>query len=333
MNNIRMAINKVPLSSNYFEAVTMTTLNSILSALVNGGISNYAVNDAFLQNDSDYIRSALYFPVLIEPFFDTITVQSQPFLIGSVSANYDCKYCENVKYVKIINNYSISRKCNNFLDYEPYTKFTLNVPFFEPIDIPCRVAYAGFEAYLSIDFTTGHATLFITEKTTLPSINKWTYATRESQIGVPIPLGSGNGQEQQRNSILQTISLIGAGAGIVAGIASGNALPVTAGIALGTNAIKQTLQNNVDTYSGKGASGNKDFLATDLRIYIGRESVSGATIPDASLVGKPCNTNGVLSTFTGYTRVGSIHFNPKDKDIYNDEINEIVTLLQSGVIL
>ena len=40
-----------------------------------------------------------------------------------------------------------------------------------------------------------------------------------------------------------------------------------------------------------------------------------------------------LSTLSGFTQVGSIEFKPNGEDIYNDEINEIVSLLQAGVIL
>ena len=39
-----------------------------------------------------------------------------------------------------------------------------------------------------------------------------------------------------------------------------------------------------------------------------------------------------MSTLSGYVEIGEIHFDPKNADIYQDEITEIVELLQKGVI-
>ena len=45
------------------------------------------------------------------------------------------------------------------------------------------------------------------------------------------------------------------------------------------------------------------------------------------------NKYDLLSSFSGYTEFGEIHFDPKNNLISPDEISEIVTLLKDGVII
>ena len=49
--------------------------------------------------------------------------------------------------------------------------------------------------------------------------------------------------------------------------------------------------------------------------------------------GLPCNIYGDLSGFSGYTEIGEIHFDPMNEIIYTTEVDEIVSLLKTGVIL
>ena len=51
------------------------------------------------------------------------------------------------------------------------------------------------------------------------------------------------------------------------------------------------------------------------------------------LQGYPANYYTSLSSITGYTEIGDIQFNASNNDIYNVEIDEIIALLKSGVIM
>lgn len=340
MNDINMLGLKRTTDNAMLWGMNLDNANGFVASLISGSITGYSniqtdplgfVKSSFLQNDSDYITNWIYYPVLIEPFFDT-AVFTHFFIIGSQQVSEviadSIKALDSCKAVKIFENLQATKPHNSFLDYEPYTTYTLYVPFFETISIPAVYMYDKIDGYLAIDFTNGHATLYITDT------NGYVLITKETTIGIQLPIGSGNGQEQQRNKILQAISIIGAGAGAVIGGATGNPIALTGAVAMGTNIVKQALQNNVDTYSGRGGSGNKDSLVTDLRIILFCETVDNTFYPVGNIVGRPCNkTISALSYLSGYTEVGTIHFDPKGYDIYNDEINEIVTLLHNGVVL
>lgn len=325
MNNIKMEINTKNTAAQFCYLTTFQSADGFLTDLISGGIQSFATND-FLQNDADYVSNAIYYPVVVEQFITSLVTAN--IKIGTVTTSYSGDIMLENHIVTVVSNYTFTGSHNNFLDYEPYTRFTLVFPFFEPLNIPCYNMHEGIDINLGIDFTNGHATLYVCDHKTGKII-----VTSETTIGIQLPIGAGNGQEQQRNKILQIISLAGAGIGAVVGAASGNPVALTGAVALGTNALKQALQNNVDTYSGKGSSGNRDSVFQNLKIGIYVESVKGVTIPNAHKVGRPLNQDKTLNTLTGFTVVGKIHFDPMGYDIYNDEMNEIVTLLQNGVVL
>lgn len=329
MDTLKLECNQFQLIESKY-IVTRGTVSNFTNALLNGTLSGYSVPN-FIQNDSDYVQKISYYPILIPPFIETGgSTANVNIKIGSVPSDYTgTAFYDTKSYVQIFSstNAKATRTFNNFLDFEPYTTFSIYVPFFESIDIPAIDMYKGINGFLSVDFTSGTATLYITTSTGIPLI------TRNSNIATDLPLGATNKQEQQRNNVLQMISLAGSIAGTVVGVASGNPLITAGSIGLGVKNVTQYLQNNVDKYSGRGGNGHKDTMACDKNIIIYKETVQNPKLPDAHLVGRPLNENKLLSTLSGFTKVGEIHFDPKGADIYGDEISEIVTLLQNGVIL
>ena len=327
MDTLRLECNQYFLTEQKY-AVTRGTMGNFCNDLLNGTLTSFS-QTGFVQNDADYVQKIAYYPVLITPFLESSATEIN-IKIGTVSSSHTgTSILETKTSVQIFSstNAKATRTFNNFLDFEPYTTFTIYVPFFESIDIPAIDMYKGVNGYMSIDFTSGTATLYITTSTGQPLI------TRSCNIATEFPLGATNRQEQQRNNVLQLISLAGSIAGTVIGVASGNPLITAGSLGLGAKNVVQYLQNNVDKYSGRGGSGHKDAMACDKSIIIYKETVQNPKLPDAHLVGRPLNENKLLSTLSGFTKVGDIHFDPKGADIYNDEITEIITLLQNGVIL
>ena len=329
MDSLKLECNQFQLIESKY-IVTRGTVANFMNALLNGTVTSFS-QAGFVQNDADYVQKIAYYPILISPFIETGgSASGASIKIGTAITPYSgTAFFDTKTYVQIFSstNAKATRSFNNFLDFEPYTTFTIYVPFFESIDIPAIDMYKGINGYMSVDFTSGTATLYITTSTGQPLI------TRSCNIATELPIGATNRQEQQRNNVLQMISLAGSIAGTVVGVASGNPLITAGSIGLGAKNVVQFLQNNVDKYSGRGGTGHKDSMACDKSIIIYKETVQNPKLPDAHLVGRPLNENKILSTLTGFTKVGDIHFDPKGADIYNDEISEIVTLLQSGVIL
>lgn len=294
-------------------------------AIMDGTINGYSVSGLF-QNSNDYIVSMDFYPLNMN-FFTTTTTTTN-IKLGKVSTTltaYDMG--TNKSYVEIFST-SITRHFNNFLDFEPFTTITLYVPFFDKFNINPVLLYGKtIKGYMSLDTHSGRATFSIYADDVLID-------TRSSQIAINIPWGKSNEQEQQRNNILQLISTIGSVVSTGVGVASGNATAVVGGVALATKTLTTAIQNNVDALTGyTGGSGGRDGLCVDKTIRWIIVRPQNATFPDVSLRGKPIMSNYTLSSLSGYTEIGEIHFNPSNEDIFNDEINEITELLKSGVIL
>lgn len=322
-------LNPITFKGSYVQVCWSDEFKHFMSDFLDGTITNYSFS-GFLQNNNDYVVKASYVPLELEHFMVGYTgPRTSNMTLGKVDLpSYECfgfSYWKS--YLKIFSQ-SITRTYNNFLDYSPYTRYYLYVPYFNIIEIePERVYGHTLDCYLSFDAISGILKLFL-----YLDDNKL-LSSQSIKISIDVPVGKTNAQEIDRNNIMNAISTIGSLVGMGIGAYSGNAL-ITAGSAVKfTSAINNAIKTNIKTASTQGMNGNFCDLGIDKTIRLIRETVSNVTKPNASLVGLPCNQNYTLSLLTGYTKVGNINFNPSGYEIYNDEISEIVELLKSGVIL
>ena len=296
------------------------------SDLANGTTTGFSIAD-FFQSNSDYVVKFTYYPIRIEMFADTI-IGVDSIKIGKKSLSYNAWGLSKVKnYIELF-HVSPSRPFNNFLDFSPYTKISLIVPYFEKIDIQPELVYGTtLYGYVSVDFNNGSMTLYL-------YANSRFIDSRTCKIGIDVALGKGNKDEQMRNNVLQGITALGSAVGLGVGVYTGNPLITAGSVAMLTGNVTKALQNNVDRLTGyKGGSGSRDMLAVDKTIKLVYETPTNITQPNAHLRGRMMNANATLNTLTGFTQIGEIHFEPKGYDIYGDEISEIVELLKTGVVL
>ena len=120
---------------------------------------------------------------------------------------------------------------NNYLDYEPYTKFQLYVPYIGFIDLaPSLILKTKLAVEIAVDITTGSCCLMI-------FANEKLISYYQGMIGASINFTS---QTSAINSQTQS-SLVGAltkGAGMVAAIASGGSLAPVAAVTGGLGILK-----------------------------------------------------------------------------------------------
>lgn len=307
-----------------------SVVTSLQNDLIKGTLSGYNVSDLF-SNNADYFISVMWYPIKIHQFVVGTPTALTKIQVGKkTDLLYSCytlgangKQLPAYKLASI----SLTREFNNFLDYAPYTKYKLYVPFFEFFEIDGKELYGHtLDVYMSVDFNSGKGTVSLFVDDT------YLYATKSSQLGIEIPIGKSNAEEQKRNILLHGINLIGDLGGMA--LSGGNAI---SGAGLFKGYFKDAsslLQSQVDHMSGyKGGGGDTGMLIQYKKIILVKEKPNVLHTPVASLEGKKCNKYLSLSNLYGYTKVGDIHFEAQDQDIYNDEINEIVTLLQNGVIL
>ena len=327
-------------TNNHFEykyAMDHTTFLQFTKDIITGAINWTSLTDFFSNND-EYVMKAMFLPLNLESTgigwiasnkTNTMSIGQTTFdLTQGIFTTYNVKEVWDYQINYEWFSFKPTRSHNNFLDFEPYTKFTLQCPFFEKIELnPILIYGKTIKGDLQLDLNSGHATLYIYADGVLLD-------SKSCQLGINLPLGSTNMTERERNQILQAISVIGGIGATAVGVASGNPLITAGGVAGMTSTVVKGLSTNVDHLkSYKGGSGIRDMLCVDKTIYLIKETVQNVTRPSASLVGRMLNEDKTLSSITGYTEVDDIHFNPSNYDIYDDEIREIEELLKSGVIL
>ena len=311
--------------------MNLSYLLSLQSALIDGSITGFDVSNFFQQN-SDYVVSFKYFPFDINRMF--VLNENSNLFIGKKEVttfpNMNTILRPTATKPAILKWFTFQpvRVHDNFLDFAPYTKITIQAPFFEPINIDPQIAYDHtIDGYISVDIVTGHASLFIYLD------NDILYDTRSCIIAIDVPFGKTNAEEQRRNNVLQGISALGSAIGLAVGVYSGNPLVTAGSVGLLSKNVTSAMANNVDHLTGyHGGTGNRDGLTIDKTIYMITEYPKDATQPSASLRGYPCKQTLQLSTLTGYCEVGSIHLEGFDTAT-SEEKSQIENLLKSGVIL
>lgn len=313
-----------------------STVNQFFTDLTNGTISGFGVANFFMQT-SDYVTKLHYIPIDISKFAYGGLHTGGSIILGNKTLtdySFDTPVVsgEWLPSIKLFETGTITRTLNNYLDYEPYTKIKIYVPYFETIDLPLELVYGKTVCgYVSLDVRTGRYVLYLyTNDGTVERL----FASRETNIAIEVSIGKTNAEEIKRNNVLQSISMIGSVIGLGVGAYSGNPLITAGSVGMLTKNVTQAINNNVNHLTSvKGGNANRTELSVDKHIYLIKEVPQNVRYPNYALKGGVCKKNLSLSGVTGYTEIGEIHFNPSNVEIFDDEINEIIDLLRSGVIL
>ena len=240
----------------------------------------------------------------------------------------------------ILADFTFPNANDNWYKREPYTIYEIYVAFvgWVKVDIS-QVSNKRILIYYTLDLQTGNATAYIYNKTD----GKIIYSCG-CQLGVKLDIVSSNSlelsRERQATQLNTLIGLLASAVSIGAGVVSENPVAIAGGvlsagktIAGAVNKERMMFERAQVTY-GSGDAGLHSNLATMIRTTYNKELLSGYALQYYKhMQGIPCNNYAYLSNFTGYTEIAEIHFNPSDYPIYQDEIQEIVSLLKDGVIL
>lgn len=314
----------------YFDNTTLT--NTFLNDLIAGTVTDFSITN-FFTNITDYVTAVKYIPLNLAKFLSGDQQFGSEYLhLGTqVFTDYQFKTIYPKTWQAKIQLFTktISRTHNNFLDFAPYTKVSLYVPYFELIELdPVLVMGKTITGYVSLDVKSGMLSLYIENGDGVLVCYK------SSHIAIDLSLGKGNMEDINRNNILQTIGLVGSLTGLGIGVASGNPLITAGSIGLATKNVAQAMTNNVEHLkSYHGGNGNRTELVCDKNIKLIIETVKDIKRPLPALKGLVLKQSSGLDTITGYTEISYINFNPSNNAIMEDEIDEIVGLLRDGVIL
>jgi hypothetical protein len=220
---------------------------------------------------------------------------------------------------------------NNFLDYAPYTRIEVFIPFLGIIELSTsefmgkvlRIDYV-------FDFNSGMASVYIMADEVIK-------ITKMAQVGQQIPIGSSN-QRTMFQSLLQGIGGLGISA------AAPFVMPRSAFSAqmrhIGGMAIDD-VKSTVNTISNMQMETTvRGDLTNAFLSYYAPNNVyiiyTRPTIQEPStyksLIGKPSLMSKKLNQCFGFTQINSIHLENFDSAL-TEELTEIENLLTQGIIL
>lgn len=192
--------------------------------------------------------------------------------------------------------------------------------------------------YYTFDINTGNSTVYVYNST-----KECVVYSSQCQIGIPLPTISTNidsiARQQQATSLNTFMGLLTSALSVGVGVVSSNPVAIAGGVLSAGKTVVSTVNtlNSLIEHAQMTFGGSKTALYSPNKVTIKKIKHNAVSNTDSNIYGKtqgyPYRAYISLSNLSGYIEVGDINFNPMFNDIYNDEINEIVTLLKNGVIL
>lgn len=289
-------------------------------------IERYNQSVFLTQNPIDCIISLKKFPMEL-PFSASV-----PIKLGS----YTCQQATGAPllYSTGVYTFTFSRGAQNslkdwfegsFLDYEPYTKVELSIPFCGTVEIPCCYLYQYDTLYvkLIVDFITGACTAYVLSRDiTIDSVsgecavNLPVNGVQAANLDAQIYSAAAN---RNKSAFSSGLGLIGGLATMGIGIATGGIAAAVAGgiaaLASGTNLVTQDkkieyeLQHMQLPLKQISAASGAISQSYDMRckMRITRPKLDPDFDPEVYVdtVGFACLMQGQVKDFTGLT-VGDI---------------------------
>lgn len=320
--------------------LTSTQVNALLHEL----------NDpSFIPNLSklfsspvDSLISLMAYPFDVSSLFIPITMQDNPIIIGINTMQTTGKHI-GPQTTPLLNlgQQLIARHFNNFLDFAPYTKIELYLPFigFEPLDVDLVTGHTIKVRY-AVDLYTGRCTAYVI-------LNRDGYdtviMTRDGQCGMPIQVAGGNGAEMARNlfrfaanttsgAVSMVANAVGAGASDTGGSVA-KTVGGAAGFLGSTTVGAMEAMQYVVHKGGHQESLLAGYAPLQAFLIFTRPKVAEPT-SYAHTYGRPCAKTLTLNTLTGFTQVDAVHVEGAGfENATTPERDEIERLLKTGVLL
>lgn len=251
------------------------------------------------------------------------TAGSKNVTFGSIDSGVNMPYLAS-QYKKLeCGSVNIEKYVGCFMDYSPYTKISIYLPYIGIRDLsPDDITGGSISVTYIVDVLTGACACFISH-----SSKGVLYSYNGSCIS-NIPLTAANFSGAIQNAVSAIIS----GVGTVAGMATGAAPVTAAGIAGLLNSAANTAINSKPHIQRSGNLGGSAGIMSVQKpfIIIERPNLS---VPNQvqHYVGQTSNLTRYLGECSGFTMVEYIHLH--DIPATSEELREIENLLKGGVIL
>lgn len=299
------------------------------------------------KNLSSYVQSVLRFPFNIFDYFSVAPTTSTSVKVAGKTINFTDSATENqfepqlsLLLFTVADFYVRPNTTSPYFEFLNYkTIIELYLPYYGVVKLdPIKYMYKYVKVQYSVDIMTGDCTIYISVSN---DMNDYTVTEAyQCNLGLTVPYSTSNLADIKNQQKFETISgAIAVGGGLVslgAGIATGNVLGIAGGagaIAGGATKIAQTqetLHPTASNYTGSGFSNLRCPRNCILTIYYPE-----VVIPSnyGHIYGHPYRRYVPLSEMHGYIEMGEFHTDGLFNDAYDADIDEIKTLLQSGIIL
>ena len=254
--------------------------------------------------------------------------EDSSIIVNVVTMQTKGQYLGNITQPLIsLGSLLVSPVFNNFLDYSPFTKVEMYLPYIGFINLDTNeVIGKTLSIQYAVDSMTGMGTAFVMADDVM-------IYTGEGKIGVDVTLGGRNAAEVAKNNLMTGINTAGGVLSTAMAAGTGVAAGVAAGMSTLTNTTASVIQGNQGhvTKGSLGSSANGFYAPQNAYLIITRPTPAEPA-SYASQYGRPSGKTEHLQNLTGYTVVDSVHV----EGITNgtqDETTEIERLLKSGVIL
>lgn len=335
-------------------ALTYQQMNNLLDEM-NDPSKFFDLSKLFAGNPIESIISIHAYPFDVKKISYSRNLEDDTIIVTIKILSTKGCYLGNSPFplLTIAEDVEIPRKYNNFLDYSPYTKIEVYLPYigFEELD-PALIYGRKISIKYAVDVSTGNCTAFVIAKNS--SNDESVILMRDGVIGVSITVGGGIGYEIGSGMMKLLASAAGgvmqmAGTAAVAGVV-GNNFPTkranmlygytsinSAGQGLAT--ISDTTVNSISAIQGHVTKGGSSTPATNF--YSPQSAYFIFTRPKIvrpdsynKTIGRPSGKTTFLSQLTGFTVVDSVHVEGDGVSAaLSNELDEIEELLKSGVIL
>lgn len=267
------------------------------------------------------------------PYNENIQLIENPICYAETS---DFKYLRQIPYIVIFDGKYTA--VDNWKLREPYTYYEIHIPFVGFIKLDAKdFLNQRIIIYYSLDAKSGASTCYVYNYDKKSIIWSGT-----CQMGIKIDITTANTLEntkqKQSAELNMILGLISSATSIGIGVATENPVAIVGGVLSASKTIASNVNINrmiferTQTNFGTSDGALFDSLSVYLKISY-HNPVDISTDTYKHLQGLPYNKYvSSMSLLTGYVEIGEIHFNPMNNNIYQDEIQEIVSLLKEGVV-
>lgn len=315
--------------SNHYDGIpAVTPASSGFINVYNASVQNlldmakFMYTDSFLQNVPKLVSNPIDYVIAL--MLNAATPDdgtAESLRIGSVkNVAIQIKPVQSVFKTFDCGTVDVEECYGGFLDYAPYTKVTLQLPFCGDIELdPQIVMHSSVHLRYVVDFLTGSC-LARVDITNNHGIAAETYF-KDGNCAIQVPMTGADFSSYYSSVFNAGFGAISAGA---SALATGNPLALL-GSAGGLNMQRQHANTTVTGHMGS----NHGFLGNYTPALIISRPVQSFPEGYSMEKGRPSNIGGTLGSFSGYTEIRKIKL---DGVIATEtELAEIRSLLASGV--